>query len=77
MYILNQYPLVPGRCGSNFKRLIINLKLRIRFMSISGEIAFRWMPQNIIDDKSTLVQVMACHHMASLNHDELSEDVAI
>ena len=35
------------------------------------------MPQDLTDDKSTLVQAMAwcldpCHHMASLGHNELN-----
>ena len=38
--------------------------LQIKFMSTSGEIAFRRMPQTF-DDKSTLVQVMALCHQAT------------
>ena len=38
---------------SNFKNVIS------KYMSISWEIAPRWMLQNTFDDKSTLVQVMA------------------
>ena len=49
--------LSPGRCGSNFKSIIFEDMLQIRFMSISSEIAFRWMPQNILGDKWTLVEV--------------------
>ena len=54
--------LDPGRCVSNFKSVISEPMLRIKFMRTSCDIAFRLMPQNIFDDKSTLVQVMAwCH----------------
>ena len=49
---------------------------------ILGEIALRWLPQDLIDDESALVQVMAwccqangdpdlCRHMASLGCNEL------
>ena len=38
----------------------------IYMLSISCEIALRWIPLNLIDDKSTLVQVMAwCHEATS------------
>ena len=33
--------------------------LQIKLMSTSREIGLRWMPQNIFDNKSALVQVMA------------------
>ena len=33
--------------------------LRIKFLCISFEIARKWIPFNIFDDKSTFVQVMA------------------
>ena len=51
-------PLAPGRCSDKFKHM-----LQIKFMS-TCEIALRWMPQNIIDDKSTLVQVMSWCYQA-------------
>ena len=46
---------------------------------ISFEIAMRWMPQDLTDGKSTLVQVITladvdpnlCHTMISLGHNEL------
>ena len=31
-----------------------------KFISISSKIALRWIPQNTLDDKSTVAQVMAC-----------------
>ena len=33
--------------------------LMIKFLGTSCDITLRWMPQNIFDDKSTLVQVIA------------------
>ena len=60
--------LAPGRCDFNFKSVISEHMLQIKFMtSTSVEIALRWMPQNTFDDKSTLVQVIAwCHQSTSL-----------
>ena len=54
------------RRGSNFKSVISKHMLWITFMGTSCEIALRWIPQNIFDDKSTLVQVIvgACWHQA-------------
>ena len=48
-----------GRCGCNFKIVIFPCTLRNEFWSIFREIASRYMSQNPIDDKSTLVQMMA------------------
>ena len=47
--------LVPGRCGNNFKSVISEHILSIKFMSPSSETALRWMQQNSIDNKSSLV----------------------
>ena len=56
--------LAPGRCGSTFVNVISEHMLWINFMSTSCAIALMWMPQNIFDCKSTLVQVMAwCHQL--------------
>ena len=51
--------LVRGRCGDDFKSVNFSLIVRIDFLSTTYEIALRWMPQNISDDESTLVQEMA------------------
>ena len=71
---LNQcYHLIP---------VIFRLTSRIYILNISCEIALRWMPQDLTDDKSILVQVMAwysqatglallnrkCHHMVLVGH---------
>ena len=42
--------------------------LRVKYMSISCEIALRWLPQNLTDDLSTLVQVMAWCHRATIHY---------
>ena len=49
-YMINS--LVPGRCGCNLKLVIFKLTARVDILSISCEIALRWMPQDFID-KST------------------------
>ena len=56
--------LVPERCGSNFKSVISEHTLWVKFMGISCEIVLRWIPQHTCDDKRTLVQVMVWHHQA-------------
>ena len=63
--------LAPGRCGwylnslaprrfeRNFRKVIFKLILVIDVWGISCEIVLTWMPQDLTDDKSSLVQVMA------------------
>ena len=51
--------LVPGRPGCHFETVIFNLVLLIGFFISSNDNAQRWMPWDITDDKSALVQVMA------------------
>ena len=48
--------LAPGRCRStcNFKSVNSEHMLWLKFISNSGKIALRWMPQNTFTDKSTL-----------------------
>ena len=60
--------LVPGRCGWNLNLVIFKLTSRVDTLSISGEIALRWMPQDFTDDKSTLVQVMAWCRQATSHY---------
>ena len=40
--------LTPGRCGCNLKSVMFKLISRIDILSISCEIAPRWMPQDLI-----------------------------
>ena len=51
--------LAPGRFQFNFRWVIFKLTLVNGGWGISYEIALRWMPLDLTDDKSTLVQVMA------------------
>ena len=50
--------LAPGRSGSNFDKVISANMAWIYFMNTSCEIALMWMPLDIFNDMSTLVQVM-------------------
>ena len=50
--------LDPGRFQFNFREVIFKLILVNGGRGISYEIALRWMPQDLTDCKSTLVQVM-------------------
>ena len=56
----------PGICGGNFKSILFKLVAQNR-LAPGCEISFRWMPHNLTNDKSTLVQVMTwCRH--TTNH---------
>ena len=51
--------LAPGRFECDSKNGIFSLVLLIGIFISSHDNALRWMPQDLTDDKSTLVQVMA------------------
>ena len=56
--------LAPGRPRCHFKTAIFNLVILIVIFTSSKDNALRWMPRDLTDDKSTLVQVMAwCRHI--------------
>ena len=58
--------LVPGRFQWNVRKVIFKRISVIDGWGISCEFALRWMPLNLTNDKSTLVQVMAwCHKTTS------------
>ena len=58
--------LAPGRSEYDSKNVIFNLVLLIGIFRSSHDNALQWMPQDLTDDKSTLVQVMAwCRQAAS------------
>ena len=60
--------LAPGRSQFHFKKVIFKLTLVNDGWGISYEIALRWMSQDLTDDLSTLVQVMAwCRQVPSHN----------
>ena len=60
--------LAPGRFQFNFRKVIFKLNLVNGGWGISYEIALRWMPQDLADDKSTLVQVMAWCRQATSHY---------
>ena len=78
--------LAPGRPRCHFKTATFNLVFLIGIFTSSKDNALRWMPRDLTDDKSTLVQVMAwcrqaiSHYlsqcwpssMASPGHNELT-----
>ena len=47
--------LAPGKCSCNLKLVISKPVSRIDILSISGEIALKWLPQDLTDTKSGLV----------------------
>ena len=51
--------LAPGRSEYDSKNVISNLVLLFGIFRSAHDNALRWMPQDLTDDKSTLVQVMA------------------
>ena len=62
---LTHWPL--GDLNAIFKNVIFNLALLISIFKSSYDNVLRWMPQELTDDKSTLVQVMAwCCQATSL-----------
>ena len=60
--------LAPGRFWFNFRWVILKLTLVNGGWGISFEIALRWMPLDLTDDKSTLVQVMAWCRQATSHY---------
>ena len=60
--------LAPGRFGCNFKNSIFKLALLIGIFKSSYNNILKWMPQDLTDDKSTLVQVMAWCRQATSHY---------
>ena len=60
--------LAPGRPRCHFKTAIFNLLLLIGIFTSSKDNALRWMPRDLTDDKSTLVQVMAWCRQATSHY---------
>ena len=60
--------LAPRRSKRNFREVIFKLILVIYDWGISGEIVLTWTPQDLTDDKSTLVQVMALCRQATSHY---------
>ena len=55
--ILSHWPL--GNLDMILKKFIFGVILLIDIFTISSDNALRWMPRDLADDKSTLVQIMA------------------
>ena len=60
--------LAPGRFGNDFKSVILQHMLLIKFMSISGEIALMWMPQNTFDDRPILIRQYIAWRRQAISH---------
>ena len=60
--------MAPGRPGCHFKTAIFNLVLLISVFTLSYDNALRWMPWDLTDDKSILVQVMAWCRQATSHY---------
>ena len=60
--------LAPGRPGCHFKTAIFSLVLLIGFFRFSNDSAPGWMQWDLKDDKSTLLQVMACCRQATSHY---------
>ena len=58
----------PGRFEQNFRQVIFKLISVTDSWGISCKIALRWMPLDLTDDKSTLVQVMAWCRQATSHY---------
>ena len=58
--------LAPLRCGSNSKRM--KLTTQNSSLGTCCEISLMWMPQNLTNEKSTLIQVMAWCHQATSHY---------
>ena len=66
LHLLNS--LAPRRFEINFREVIFKLILVIDGLGISCEIVLTWTPQDLADDKSTLVQVMAWCRQATSHY---------
>ena len=62
------YSLAPRRFERNSGEVILKLILVIDGLGISCEIVLTWTPQDLTDDKSTLVQVMAWCRQATSHY---------
>ena len=63
---LTEFQTLPERCDCDFKCVNFKYNLGIDKSSIQANITLEWMPEDLADGKSSLVQVMAwCHQAAS------------
>ena len=59
---------VPGNTGSGLKNVIFNLVLLVVVLRSAHDNIPTWMSKDLTDDKSTLVQVMACFHQVTSHY---------
>ena len=62
-WIINSLP--PVRCGCNFKNIIFKLIVQNDSLGTCYETVLKWMQQNLANEKSTLLQMMAWCHQAT------------
>ena len=60
--------LAPGRSLCDFQNVIFNLALLIGIFKSFYDNVLRWMPQDLTDDKSKLIQVMAWYRQATSHY---------
>ena len=60
--------LAPGKSGCNFENVVFKLALLICIFKSFYDNVARWIPQDLTDNKSTLVQVMAWCHQATSHY---------
>ena len=56
--------MAPGRYGNNFKSIVFKLIIQNRSSDTHCEIALKRMPQNLTNEKSTLLQITVWCHQA-------------
>ena len=57
--------LLPGRYDSKFKSIIFKVIIQNCTLGTCRQIVLRWIPQKLINEQTTLVQVMAWCHQAT------------
>ena len=68
IFWLSLNSLAPGKFEWNFRYLILQIISLLNGWGISCELALRWMPLDLTDYKSTLVQVMTWCHQATSHY---------
>ena len=66
--VINPILLTPGKCGDYFKSVLFKLLIQNSSLGAHCKIVLRWMPQNLMSEKSTLVQVMAWCRQATSHY---------
>ena len=68
------YPAPPGKCGG-FKCLTFKHSLGVDILTIQVSIAFEWIPDDFVDAKSILVQVVARYRQATISWTSSDQDL--